>query len=85
MGVETDESKACICPRFGDTGGFRIADLGCPTHGVDGSNPGDGYWPCVACGAEGFRLTHGFCDGCHEARYGVVECDYSGRTGGSDG
>lgn len=34
----------CICPMFQDTGGFRIADLACPVHGVGGSDPGDGYW-----------------------------------------
>lgn len=33
-----------ICPRFGDTGGFRIADLTCPVHGVNGTDPGDGPW-----------------------------------------
>lgn len=34
----------CICVRFKDTGGFRIADLCCPVHGVDGTDPGDGNW-----------------------------------------
>jgi hypothetical protein len=34
----------CICVRFRDTGGFRIADLTCPVHGVNGTDPGDGYW-----------------------------------------
>ena len=34
----------CICRRFRDTGGYRIADLGCPIHGVDGTNPSDGPW-----------------------------------------
>ena len=34
----------CNCPRFSDTGGFRIADLTCPVHGVSGTDPGDGYW-----------------------------------------
>lgn len=37
-------TDTCICPRFKDTGGYRIADLQCPIHGVDGSNPGDGPW-----------------------------------------
>lgn len=42
-GVEDDEATpSCICPRFTDTGGFRIADLACPIHGVGGSRPGDG-------------------------------------------
>ena len=59
-------TEPCNCSRFRDTGGFRIADLTCPTHGVDGSDPGDGYWPCSSCGAEGFRLTSGLCDGCAE-------------------
>jgi hypothetical protein len=34
----------CNCPRFADTGGFRIADLTCPIHGIDGTEPGDGWW-----------------------------------------
>lgn len=34
----------CNCPRFGDTGGYRIADLTCPTHGIGGTDPGDGMW-----------------------------------------
>ncbi len=34
----------CICVRLKDTGGYRIADLGCPVHGVEGTDPGDGYW-----------------------------------------
>ena len=29
---------------FGDTGGFRIADLCCPVHGIGGTDPGDGPW-----------------------------------------
>ena len=37
-------SPRCICPRFGDTGGCRIADLCCPVHGTSGTDPGDGYW-----------------------------------------
>ena len=36
--------EGCICVQFRDTGGFRIADLTCPVHGVDGGSPGDGYW-----------------------------------------
>jgi hypothetical protein len=31
----------CVCPKFNDTGGYRIADRACPIHGVKGSNPGD--------------------------------------------
>lgn len=34
----------CICPRFTDTGGYRIADLACPIHGVGGPIRGDGPW-----------------------------------------
>ncbi len=34
----------CVCVAFGDTGGFRIADLACPVHGVEGTGPGDGPW-----------------------------------------
>ena len=41
---EPAEPPRCICPRFNDTGGFRIADLCCPVHGVGGAEPGDGYW-----------------------------------------
>lgn len=36
--------EGCICAMFRDTGGFRIADLTCPVHGVGGTNPGDGNW-----------------------------------------
>jgi hypothetical protein len=31
----------CVCPKFNYTGGYRIADLACPIHGVKGTNPGD--------------------------------------------
>lgn len=34
----------CICPRFRDAGGFRIADFACPIHGPRGTEPGDGWW-----------------------------------------
>lgn len=37
-------NEDCICPRFSDTGGFRVSDLCCSIHGVNGSDPGDGYW-----------------------------------------
>jgi hypothetical protein len=43
-------TPVCTCPRFNDTGGFRIADLACPVHGVDGTDPGDGYWADVNTG-----------------------------------
>ena len=36
--------EGCICTMFGDTGGFRIADLTCHVHGVGGTDPGDGNW-----------------------------------------
>ena len=45
--IRVDDRKdavTCICVRFKDTGGYRIADLGCPVHGVEGTDPGDGYW-----------------------------------------
>ena len=43
--AEDVQPKAlCICPHFRDTGGFRIADLTCPVHGVNGTEPGDGPW-----------------------------------------
>ena len=41
---ENVEEPSCTCPRFSDTGGYRIADLTCPTHGVGGTDPGDGMW-----------------------------------------
>jgi len=41
---ERPVTDACICPRFTDTGGFRIANLTCPVHGVNGTHPGDDYW-----------------------------------------
>jgi hypothetical protein len=46
VGQEAEEASApaCICPRFRDTGGLRIADLACPVHGVGGTDPGDGPW-----------------------------------------
>lgn len=34
-------TKACICAKFKDTDGYQIADLACPIHGVDGTDPGD--------------------------------------------
>ncbi len=40
---ESQDAPKCICTRFSDTGGFRIADLACPIHGVNGTDPGDGY------------------------------------------
>jgi len=44
----TDEQdprpEGCTCPWFHDTGGYRIADLTCPVHGMGGTHPGDGYW-----------------------------------------
>ena len=36
--------EGCICLMFTDIGERRIADLTCPVHGVDGSDPGDGFW-----------------------------------------
>lgn len=36
--------EGCICPQFVDIGERRIADLTCPVHGVDGTDPGDGFW-----------------------------------------
>lgn len=47
---ETEENprfivpEGCICPQFTDIGERRIADLTCPVHGVDGAEPGDGFW-----------------------------------------
>lgn len=36
--------EECICIVFKDTCGFRIADLCCKIHGINGTSPGDGYW-----------------------------------------
>lgn len=36
--------EGCICPMFDDIGEYRIADLTCPVHGDEGSDPGDGFW-----------------------------------------
>jgi hypothetical protein len=36
--------EGCVCPYFKDVGGFRIADLCCPVHGLGGPEEGDGYW-----------------------------------------
>lgn len=36
--------EGCICPQFTDIGEARIADLTCPVHGVNGTDPGDGFW-----------------------------------------
>lgn len=33
--------KVCVCIEFSDTAGYRIADLTCPVHGVEGTDPGD--------------------------------------------
>jgi hypothetical protein len=63
--------EGCICPMFRDTGGFRIADLTCPVHGVHGTDPGDGQWlpgHCVACGSADifYDTTGGWsCRSCH--------------------
>ena len=36
--------EGCICPVFRDVVPYRIADLGCPVHGVESDTPGDGFW-----------------------------------------
>ena len=45
--------EGCICVEFRDTGGFRIADLTCPVHGVGGTDPGDGYWETAVSASAG--------------------------------
>ncbi len=36
------QTTLCICPRFSDlASGTIIADLTCPVHGVDDTDPGD--------------------------------------------
>lgn len=41
---DTPTEQECICSRFRDTGGYRIANLTCPVHGMEGTDPGDGPW-----------------------------------------
>jgi hypothetical protein len=36
-----NHSEGCICPRFDDIAPDLIADLTCPVHGVNGTDPGD--------------------------------------------
>lgn len=50
-----DRPEGCICPYFTDTNNFRIADLGCPVHGVNGvsAQPDDEWDPCPSCGGSG--------------------------------
>jgi hypothetical protein len=33
--------EGCICPRFTDIAPSLVADLACPIHGVNGTEPGD--------------------------------------------
>lgn len=47
--------EGCICPRFGDIAPSLVADLTCPVHGVDGTDPGDVEWYCTRCGGEGVQ------------------------------
>jgi hypothetical protein len=35
--------EGCICPRFRDIAPTLIADLTCPVHGIDGTDPGDKF------------------------------------------
>lgn len=42
--VRAARERGCVCAWFRDTGGFRIADMACPVHGPDGSEPPDGPW-----------------------------------------
>lgn len=36
-----NHTEGCICPRFRDIAPALIADLTCPVHGGNGTNPGD--------------------------------------------
>lgn len=70
--------SACICPRFSDAGGFRIADLCCPVHGVSGTDPGDGPRPRpllldLFCGAGGAAM------GYHRAGFDVIGIDIAAQ------
>src|SRR5262252_9479419 len=41
LGATANPEATCICPRFSDLPeGTIIADLTCPIHGVDGTDPG---------------------------------------------
>jgi hypothetical protein len=33
--------EGCTCPRFKDVAPSLIADLACPIHGINGTDPGD--------------------------------------------
>jgi hypothetical protein len=48
LAAKASAPKACICPRFPDTGGCRVGDLTCPVHGVNGTEPLDGPWEAEA-------------------------------------
>lgn len=61
--------EGCICPRFKDIAPNLIADLTCPVHGVDGTDPGDRI-----VSAEGDpRTTEGEACACghHRGRHGL--------------
>jgi hypothetical protein len=40
--------RGCVCRRFADTGGYRVGDLTCPVHGLNGTGPLDGPWEADA-------------------------------------
>lgn len=39
--------ESCLCPMFTDIGERRLADLTCPVHGTEGTEPGDGFWEVI--------------------------------------
>jgi hypothetical protein len=53
MGDGHIRPEGCNCPLFKDVFPFRMADLTCPVHGVEGMDPGDGEWEVPSHGQEG--------------------------------
>lgn len=53
-GEGIDRPEGCICPRFTDSD-FRVADLTCRVHGVDGyvAQPDDDWERCPSCSGLG--------------------------------
>jgi hypothetical protein len=72
----------CICTRFSDTGGYRIADLACPVHGVESGHPNpDGKWEdddaLVDAAVERMRLDRTAVSGAPSGPR-VVKCPHCG-------
>jgi len=39
--------EGCTCPMFPDIGERRLSDPDCPVHGIEGTDPDDGFWEVV--------------------------------------